>query len=63
MALSIQSGRMEAGVSVIRDAQGAVIRAGAGGEGSLLDAFHSELVACHAGLKEAARIGGAKCLA
>lgn len=42
---------------VIRDDQGQVIKAGAGGEGALLDAFHSELLGCAAGLQEAARLG------
>jgi hypothetical protein len=57
MALSIQHEKNGGWGFVIRDAQGAVIRAGAGGEDFLLDAFHSEIIACHAGLKEAARVG------
>jgi hypothetical protein len=55
--LSIQHEKNGGWGFVIRDAQGAVIRAGAGGEDFLLDAFHSEIIACHAGLKEAARVG------
>ena len=48
---------MVVGAFVIRDDQGRVIKAGAGGEDFLLDAFHAELLACSAGLQEAARMG------
>lgn len=42
---------------VIRDERGRVIKAGAGKSDFLLDALHAELVACHAGLQEAVRLG------
>ena len=42
---------------MIRDDQGRVIKAGAGGEGFLLDTFHTELLGCVVGLQEAARMG------
>jgi len=42
---------------VIRNHQGRVIRAGAGKEEFLLNAFHAELLGCAAGLQEAARLG------
>jgi hypothetical protein len=45
---------------VIRDDQGAVIRAGAGKQDHLLLAFHSELLGCAAGLKRAAEMGIAR---
>ena len=42
---------------VIRDAEGAVIYAGAGGIPCAMDAFHAEVLACHAGLKAAIEKG------
>ena len=42
---------------MIRNHQGRVIRAGAGREEFLLNAFLAELLGCAAGLQEAARLG------
>ena len=42
---------------VIRDAEGAAIHAGAGGIPCAMDAFHAEVLACHAGLKAAIEKG------
>lgn len=42
---------------VIRDDQGAVVKAGAAAEHYITDAFHAELLGFLAGLKEAARMG------
>jgi hypothetical protein len=42
---------------IIRDDRGMMIKAGAGREAALLDAFHAELLGCLAGLKAAIHLG------
>ena len=42
---------------MIRDAEGAVIHAGAGGISCAMDAFHAEVLACQADLKAAIEKG------
>ena len=42
---------------MIRDDQGQVLKAGAGSEGFLLNAFHAEILGCAAGMQEASRLG------
>lgn len=52
------SSRMSGGWGyVVRNDQGEVVTAGAGREDFLLNAFHSELLGCLAGLKQAANLG------
>lgn len=42
---------------VLRDETGAVVKAGAGREDHLQDAFHAELMGCVSGLRTAAAVG------